>query len=103
MNQSKYREDDAGLLRLDNGEDVLVGSLQHALQRRQVGDDAARVEVLEAVEDDAVAIGDDVLVVVARVDGACGCASLLGGCGTCPGIEKCEERGTHRQQSSCFG
>ena len=62
-------EDEAGLVGLDDGEDVVLGALEHALEDDQVGEGGAGGEVLEAVEDEAVARGGDARVVVARVDG----------------------------------
>lgn len=60
----------AVLSRVDEGEDMVFGAFQDAFEDGQVGDDAAGVEVLEAIEDDLVAVGGDFEIAVARVDGA---------------------------------
>lgn len=60
---------DTGLLGANHSEDVVGGALQHALQHGQVGNNAAGVEVLEAIEDDVITLRRDLQVVVARIDG----------------------------------
>lgn len=63
-------EPDARLVRRYQGEEMVLGALKHALEDRHVRDDAAGIEVLEALEDDVVADGGNGQFRVARVDGA---------------------------------
>lgn len=67
---STHSEDYAWLSGLHGGEDMVFCALEHALEDREVGDDAAGVEVLVAVEDDFVAFRCDFQVRVSGVDGA---------------------------------
>ena len=57
---------DAGLI----GEYMILGAFVHALENQSIGDYAARVEVLDTVEDDVIAVTRDLEVQVAWVDGA---------------------------------
>jgi hypothetical protein len=60
---------DAGLVGGRDGEYVVLGTFVHTLEDRGVGDNAARVEILEAVKDDVAAVRCDPEVRVTRVDG----------------------------------
>jgi len=50
---------DTGLIRLGKGEDVIPGAFVYALENRKIRHNTACVEELEAVENEAVAVGLD--------------------------------------------
>ena len=56
---------------------MLVCTLVDALENRQIRNNAPGVEVLEAAEDDVIAVVDNLLVVVARVHGAADKVNVL--------------------------
>lgn len=58
-----------GLVRRCEREDVVFRAVEDAFEDGEIRDDAARVEVLEAVEEDLIAFGGYLQVVVSRVDG----------------------------------
>lgn len=62
------RKLDARLVGGNEGEDVLVRILVDPFENGQVGHHSSGVEVFEAIEDDVIAIVNNVLVVVARID-----------------------------------
>lgn len=60
----------AFLVGIDECENMIIGAFQHALQDGQVRHHTARVEVLEAIEDQLISFRSDLQIAVARVDGA---------------------------------
>lgn len=63
------RELNTWLVRRCEREDVVFRAVEDAFEDGEIRDDASGVEVLEAVEEDAIAFGNYLEVVVSRVDG----------------------------------
>lgn len=58
------------LLGVDESENMVFGTFQHALEYCQIRHHASSVEVLRAVEDNLVALRCDLQIVVTRIDGS---------------------------------
>ena len=58
------------LLGVDESEDVIFRSLQHALEHREIRHNAASIEVFGTIEDDLVALGSDLQIAVTWIDGS---------------------------------